>query len=178
MKVVRGRAEARWLPSRFHFAAARLVAWAIFRHARPREQRGLILALDRHQNAVESQVVAFGVMFASTCYAAAALARMVHPAVAAILGVPAAIVAIHALMSLAWLISGLLRLRTPVRVTSLLVMSTLIAASAYFAVSQEWVRIVARGFLVVVAVNALAALVVWTLRHRLVALERQYEAGP
>ena len=50
----------------------------------------------------------------------------------------------------------------------------LFVTAVYFTLSQSWVRYVAISFLIIVAVNAIASVVVWSLRRRIAELERTY----
>jgi hypothetical protein len=177
VRLIRNHCEARWLPSRFHFATGRLIAWFLYRRTRKREQPGVILAVDRYQNQFESYIVAVGLLAASTCYAAAALNHVVHPAVAAVLALPTASIALQIAMNLSAAASALLRLKYPLRVNSIILMATVVAASVYFAISHSWARMVGRTFLALVALNALVAVASWPLRGRFAELERHYEAG-
>lgn len=179
MRVIRDRAEAKWLPSRFHFALARLVAYVVFRRAAPRDQRGLVLAVDRNQNGIESYAASIGVLILATCYTAVLLGRLVHPIAAAVLAVPMALAALQVPIVLLPLTAALPRIqRHAMRVNSLLLTTVLLCLSLYFAVSDGWVRIIARTFFVLVLMNVLAAIVIWPLRQRFAELEGRYEGAP
>jgi hypothetical protein len=175
MNVVIGRPEARWLPSRYRFAIARLIALARLRRgARSTAERPehLILAIDRDQSAVEIYSVAVWAFLTTASYFAAVLP----------LPVPLAIVAAIPLASLAiqipFLGGGLaIRLVTRdenhVRIISAGMMGLLFIASSYLAVTETWARFVAWFFLAVLALNGLAALILWLLRTRVQAAEER-----
>ena len=72
MRVVRGRADARWLPSRHNFALFRLAAFLRLRRARPEPCDGSCV-IDRHQSAMETWLVMSWVTLTFACYLAATL---------------------------------------------------------------------------------------------------------
>src|SRR5688500_10333131 len=81
LKIVRDRLDARWLPSRFRFAIFRLIAYVVFRLTRQKEERGIVVVIDRDQSAIENYSVAAVVMLVVTSFAYAALTRfLVRPA--------------------------------------------------------------------------------------------------
>lgn len=167
MIVVRGRADARWLPSRHHFALFRLFAFLRLRDARPEPREGLVLIVDRDQTAAEHHGVSIWLVLTVTCYLAATLfARWPLPlALAAAFAL--APVAIHVpMLSIGWLSGGRRRLNT------MALMLVFIAAAAYFARHQSWARFAAWQFLAVIALNAVAAVIVFMLREPIARLER------
>jgi hypothetical protein len=167
MMAVRGRADARWLPSRHHFALFRLFAFLRLRRARPEPREGLVLIVDRHQTSYEQQGVALWITLTVTCYLAATLfARWPLPlALAAAFALTP--FAIHVpMLSIGALTRGHRRLNA----TTL--MFAFIAAAAYFARHQSWARFAAWQFLALVALNGVAAVIVLMLRAPIARLER------
>ena len=169
MKIVRGRADARWLPSRYNFAIFRLLAYARMRGAKP-ELRDVTLIVDRNQNNLESHLLAAWTTLTVTCYAAGTLFESWPLPLALLAGVPVAIT----LMEIPVMTAGLLLLRrreNNIRVNSVVLMSVLIAAALYFARAHSWIRFAAWQFLGGVALNALAAPLVFLLRGSIAEME-------
>ena len=163
MKVVRDRAEARWLPSRHRFAAARLVAYAMLRTTRPTPLRAehVILAIDRDQSALENYALTVWFVATMTCFVAATMP----------LSTPWALLAAFLLTwtSLQVVTGGI----GNERVTSPLLILCGFAASLYFATRTDWVRFPAYVFLGVLSLNAVAFAVMWLLRHQVRELEQR-----
>lgn len=167
MKFIRGRADARWLPSRHHFALFQLFAFLRLRRAPPEPREGLVLVVDRHQTAAEHHSVSIWIVLTVTCYLAATLfARWPLPLALAV-AFPLAPVAIHVpMLSLGLLTRGHRRLN------AMSLMFVFIAMAVYFAGQQSWVRFAAWQFLAFVTLNAIAAAVVFMLRAQIARLER------
>jgi hypothetical protein len=167
------RPVARWLPSRHHFALARLIAFARLRrapHAPAAEH--LILAIDPDQTAAEMHAVALWVFLTAACYFAASLPWALPLAIAG--GLVLSAVAIQ----LPFLIGGpLLRVLTAdanhIRIISLLTMGLMTIASSWIATTATWARFAAWLFFAVLIVNALAAIVNRLLRRRIEGLEER-----
>ncbi len=169
MKFVRGRGEARYLPSRFNFALFRLFAHLRIRFAKP-QPSDEILVIDRHQSAFETWAVLLWMLLSSTCFAAATWFAGCTLPLALFLG---AIVTLT-LVQLAGPVLGvflwpLFRRVTgttmiPYRFNGVVVMGIFIAAAAYCATRPTWVRFVGRQVLALVALNAIAAAIVLLLR--------------
>lgn len=167
MNMVRGRAEARWLPSRHHFAMFRLYAYLRLRGARPEPREGLVLIVDRDQTAFEHHGASLWIVLTLSCYVASTLFPN-WPVAAAI--VPSVLIAAAAI-EVPFCLSGVV-LRRGARVNGAVVMLLLVAASAHFARAATWVRFAAWQFLGVLAVNAVAAIIVFLLREPIARLER------
>jgi hypothetical protein len=167
VKVVRDRPEARLLPSRNRLAAFRLIAFVRATVSRPRGgQRRSIVVLDRDQSTFENytvSVVVLGVWSAYFSYLVPLLAAVSPLVMGIVLQVPI-------------YVTGLLlpKGRENHRVQSRVMFALLIAASLWFATRVPWVRFVADGFLLLVAVNAIAALILLPLRGRVSELEREW----
>lgn len=168
MKIVRGRADARWLPSRFNFALFRLFAWVRMRFAKP-QPRDVSLIIDRNQNNLESYSLAAWATLTVTCYAAGTLFESWPLPLALLGGVPVAITCLEIPIVAVGLI--LRRRENNIGLNSVVLMSLLIAAALYFARAQTWVRFAAWQFLGGIALNALAAPLVFLLRGSIAEME-------
>lgn len=167
MNAVRGRADARWLPSRHHFALFRLFAFLRLRGARPEPREGLVLVVDRHQTATEQHGVAIWITLTVTCYLAATLFAEWPLPMALAAAFALAPFAVHVpMLSIGFLTRGHRRLNP------MTLMFTFIAVAAYFARHQSWARFAAWQFLALVALNAVAAVIVLMLRAPIERLER------
>ena len=168
MKIVRGRADARWLPSRFNFALFRLFAYVRMRATKP-QPRDVSLIIDRNQNNLESYSLAAWTTLTVTCYAAATLFESWPLPLALLAGVPVAITCLEAPIVAVGLI--LRRRENNIGLNSVVLMSLLMAAALYFARTQSWARFAAWQFLGAVALNALAAPLVFLLRDNIAEME-------
>lgn len=172
MRIVRSRADARWLPSRHNFALFRLLAYLRGRNAKP-EPADAILIVDRHQSAFENYAVSAWVLFTLTCYLAATLFASWPVPLALAAALPVAAVAAHVpfFLAAALLAPFPIRDQTHLRIQSFLMMLTLLATSAWFATRPSWVRFVAWQFLGFAALNAIAAAIVFALRGPIARME-------
>jgi len=162
VKAVRGRADARWLPSRHHFALFRLFAYLRLRIATPILCDDLVLTIDRDQTAFENYTV--GVWFVLTMTGFFAT-------LSPLLSLPLALITVQ----VGIVIVGLALPRgINIRAASVIHMSLMTAAALYFATASSWVRFVAWQFLALVALNAIAAIIVFLLRDSIVKLEATF----
>jgi hypothetical protein len=180
MRFVRGRTDARWLPSRFNFALFRLLAYQRLRRAGPGTGQ-VILGIDRNQNAFESYSVSVWVVLTLTCYVRAILFSAWPLPVGLAVAFPIAGVGIQIpfyvsglVLAPAWRSLTRSNRASSIDINSATLMTMLLAAAAYFAVHPTWVRFVARSFLAVAATNAVAAVVVHLLRSRIDRLEGSF----
>jgi len=174
VKAVRDREDARWLPSRHHFALFRLLAFLRLRFARPRPRPGLVLVIDRDQSAFENQAVASWIVLTLAGYLAAGpLARWPLA-----LAIPAALLLAGAIVQVMVVGGGLLVFLFPdrIRANSMLFMTTMLLLAAYYATRATWARFVAWQFLALVALNAIAAAIVFLLRRPIARLEAAFAA--
>lgn len=182
MKLVRGRADARFFPSRHNLALFRLAAYLFLRRARP-ERRDVILIIDRHQSATETWLVMSWLTLTFACYLAATFFVDWHLAVALLVSLPLAIAfleipAILSALTIAPALRSITRSRADgIRTNSIAVMLLFSAASAYFARHPTWIRFVAWQFLALLALNAVAAVIAFPLRHSMARLEAQIESA-
>ena len=168
MKVVRGRADARWLPSRFNFALFRLYAFVRMKLAKPRPA-DVSLTIDRNQNPIESAVLSIWTTVTLTCYAAVTLFAAWPLPLALLAGIPVAITCLEIPIVT---LGVLLRHRANnIPLQSFVLMSLLIAAAMYFARLQTWARFAAWQFLGAVALTALAAGIMFLLRGSITEME-------
>jgi hypothetical protein len=183
VRIVRGRADARWLPSRHNIALFRLAAWWKLRRTKP-EMRDMILVIDRHQSATETWVVMSWVVLTTACYLAATLFASWPAPLGIAVGVPIAIAGLEVPAILSALTVGPLwrAVTRPERLDSIdvngaVVMLLFTAASAYFAARPSWIRFVGWQFLVLLALNAVAAAIVFLLRDSIARLEAAVVGG-
>jgi hypothetical protein len=155
----------KWLPSRHHFALARLIALVMLKAApRPADDaERAVFAVDRHQSSAENYAVAIVYTAITTCYIAALLP--LPPPFALFAALPLAGITIQILI-----VGGGLLVRS-MAANSALMMLCAIAASLYFATQPTWARFAAYAVLAHVALNAVAFVVMWLLRDRVRALE-------
>lgn len=168
MKIVRGRADARWLPSRFNFALFRLYAFLRMKNARP-EPADVSLVIDRNQNPIESAVLSAWTTATLTCYAAETLFEAWPLPLALLAGAPVAITCLE----IPVIAVGVSLRHRPnnIPVNSVVLMSLLIGAALYLARAPSWVRFAAWQFLGAVALNAIAAAIVFLLRGAIADME-------
>lgn len=170
MKLVRERADARWLPSRHRFALFKLVAWTRFLSSGPRPQAGLALGIDRDQSAIENYTVAAWVMASASCFAYALLDRVLVSPAAAVLAPFVAAVVLQVFVVAPGFVRGW-RNRDNTGANSFLTMTAIAVMAIYLAQSERWVRVIAWLFLASLAMNAIASLVTRMLRPRFAAAE-------
>jgi hypothetical protein len=172
VKIVRGRADARWLPSRFNFAIFRLFAFFRMKTATP-EPRDVALVIDRNQNNVESFTLAAWVTLTVTCYVAGTLFASWPLPLALLAGIPVAITCLEIPIVTVGLIVR--HTKSNIGLNSVVLMSLLLAAALYFVRAQSfassWVRFVAWQFLGAVALNVIAAAIVFLLRGAIAEME-------
>lgn len=168
MKIVRGRADARWLPSRFNFALFRLYAFVRMKLAKP-EPADVSLVIDRNQNPIESAVLSAWTTATLTCYAAATLFAAWPLPLALLAGIPVAITCLE--IPIVAMGIPLRHRQNNIPLNSFVLMSLLIGAALYFARAPSWARFAAWQFLGAVALNAVAAAIVLLLRGSIAEME-------
>jgi hypothetical protein len=156
VRIVRDREDARWLPSRFHFALFRLFAFARMLAARPRERRGMMLVIDRDQSEVEHYTVALWIVLTVSC-----LLGSIMPVLVALVITPFA-------LQIPLYIFG-----RGIRFNSILTMTLIAIPAAYLARKPVWVRYAAWQFLAMIALNAVAALIMLALRGEVRKMEER-----
>ncbi|HSP14456.1 MAG TPA: hypothetical protein VLV78_06875 [Thermoanaerobaculia bacterium] len=182
MRIVRDRRDARWLPSRFHFALFRLYAYFRLRAAKPEPAPGLILSVDRHQSAAEHFLVAICIVFVATTYFAALFETSMPTPLAYIVAVPASVVAFQGvIVGVGVLLVAAQRIfrisdTAVTRIASAILMGLMIGVGVIVAAGDASGRYIAWGFLILVAMNAAAAAVVFLLRAAIAEAERRFGA--
>jgi hypothetical protein len=180
MRIVRDRADARWLPSRFRFALFRIAALVVMSRLTPREKRGLVLIIDRDQSAVEQHLLSLGAVLAGTLFMAGALQPTLGVTAALILSLPLTLGVFSTVLVAAGLVieplvakagASLLVAR---KLNGLTHMALLTAAAIFFATRQSWVRPFAWTFLIVVGCNLIAAVAMLALGSREAALNQRF----
>lgn len=183
MRIVRGRAEARWLPSRHRFALFRLWAFARLRNARPELRPGRLLMIDPDQSAVECYTVSTWMWLTTSAYVAYELSKFWPLPAAVVASLPLGSLAIQAPICTLGLfilpaIQTLSRTRLGLAgVNSAVLIALEIAVASYYAMGGSWVRLVAWQFLAILALNALAATIVFLLRGSIARIESTYECA-
>ena len=193
MRAVRNRADARWFPSRHNFALFRLAAYLRLRRAQPEHRDGFFV-IDRHQSATETWLVMSWVTLTFACYLETTLFVDWHIALALLISLPLAVVllevpAILSALTIAPLFDSIshsitgasvsgLHVVNGFRVNGVVIMLLFSAASAYFALHPTWIRFVAWQFLALLALNAIAAVIAFPLRHSIARLEAQVGGVP
>ena len=186
MTMVRDRGDARWLPSRFNFALFRLVAYLRLRTSDPESRPGIALSIERHQSATENYLVAACVLVLWIAFSAVMLDSVMPFPLACIVAFPVAALIVHLVpMCLIGLlvvpaarkITGHAALDN-IAISSVIMIILTIAAAAVLAAGTSPVRYVGTAFLVSTAINALASVVVFTMRRSIAETERRFGAGP
>jgi hypothetical protein len=167
LRAVRDNPAARWLPARRHFALARLVAFirSRFPTAPRTDVDRFLFAIDRDQTNAEQFAMAILVFATATCEIAAFLSIhwLAAAPVIAVLGIQAIIT-----------VSGIGRLgQDHLTRTSSILLTILIAISAYLALQPTPFRYVAWFFLAIVVLDFLAFLVMLALRKQVREMEQR-----
>ncbi|HET7436657.1 MAG TPA: hypothetical protein VFN10_18255 [Thermoanaerobaculia bacterium] len=174
MKVIRGRAEGRWLPSRHRFALFRLYAFVRLLTAKPEPQPGLLLIVDRDQASFEKNVMSAWALGMVTCYVAVAWFSALSLPLALLVALPVAAIVIEVPMWGFGLLLGLFGSYRNVKLQSVWCMTLLLLLASWFAMSARWIRFVAWQFLALLALNALCAVVLFFLRAPIARLESTF----
>ena len=180
MKFARNRMEARWLPSRFDLSFFRLFAYLRLRSSRPVVPvEPHMFATDRHQSTMEVYMIAIWSYVVTVHYSVDVLLNWMGLPLALIVALLAAPVIIHLL----FIFSGLclapifVRQASHVPFNSRLIQLVILATSAFALLRGRPVtRIIALVTLVGAAINAVAMLIIFLLRHRVAKLEAEYAA--
>lgn len=181
MTIVRDRADARWLPSRFNFALFKLFAFARLKMAKPEPQPGLALAIERNQSAAENYAVTIVVFIVLAAFVASLLATSLPFGTACLVAVPTTAVLINVQVVgvgaiLIPFVRKLTRSRPEIGIAlnSAITAMFVTAAAAFLAVSDSSVRHFGTAFLILIAANAVAAIIVFVLQRPIADAERAY----
>jgi membrane-associated HD superfamily phosphohydrolase len=182
VRAICERRDARWLPSRHRYALFRLFALLRLRTAKPEIQPGVLLMLDRDQSQAEYYSVSAWVLLMLTCFLAASMFPTWNVALAVLTALPLALLVVSLGIVLAALTAGPLwsavsgvKGANQVGIVSFALMSLFLATAAYHTMSRTWIRWVAWQVLCVVALNALAAVLLYFLRGEIARLEAAYD---
>lgn len=176
MNFVRGRAEARWLPSRHNFALFRLAAYLRLRSAKPRT-RDDILFIDRHQSTTETWAVGLWLVATLSCYLATSWFPSWPLPLALAASFPLAWIGVQVVaVALGILLTLVMRSDLHLNVNSFLCMLLFTSAAAWYATRPTWVRFVGWQFLAMLVLNAIAAVIVYLLRDPIARLEASVSA--
>ncbi|MDQ3280355.1 MAG: hypothetical protein M3Q69_02980 [Acidobacteriota bacterium] len=177
MKIVRGRGDARFMPSRYNFALFRLAAFFRLRNAR-REEREIVLVIDRHQSNGETFLVSSWLMLTLACFFDAVLfdsrpLALPLAFVIGVLGMQTVTVTSGWLSPRLW--NAVTRRGTPaMKVNSIVSMSMWFVLAALCARCATWVRFAAWQFFAFVALDVIAAAIVFLLRDPIARLEANF----
>lgn len=172
--AIRNHPEARWLPARHRFALFRLYALLRLTTAKPEETDvEFVLPIERDQSAHEQYAVALWIYATAVAYVAALLPLIVP--IAIVVALPIAAVALHVPLLLAGL--ALPRWKPHEWLHAKVLMTLMAALSFWFAQGDAWPRFIAWFFLGVVALNGVAALVIFALRGTVRRAEQRYREG-
>lgn len=176
MKLVRNRADARWLPSRYRYALFRLMAWAIFRAVGPKPRRGIVMAVDRDQSALESYSMAVWLTLTSSCLAFAMLNRVLPAGPALVVSPFAALAFLQGVTSVVSIAGAAGLQRSSGSLVSLSTMFLVTVAAIHVAGYDGWPRLAAWAFLLVLGLNAIAAAIAHLFREQLIDTEKEIAA--
>jgi hypothetical protein len=169
VKVVRDRDEARWLPSRHHFALTKLIAMIAMKRTTHRESSlKRIYAIERDQSTLENYSIAIWLYLTGTAYLLAITPKVTWILIPWIAGF-----AVHAPCFIIGVIANRFGAVDNRKLNGISTMVLFLIASSWFATTDSPVALVAWLFLGIVALNAIAAVVMWMLRGTAAAMERR-----
>lgn len=184
MRIVRDRRDARWLPSRFHFALFRLFAYLRLRRAKPESAPGLVMIVDRYQSAAENYLVAICIFVVATSFVVTLLNLTISLPAAWVIAVPVTAIMIQiSVPFLAVVIMPMVRKIIPLRADNLalnsaVLMAIAIGAAVFVVIRGSATRYLAAVFLFFVALNAIAAGLMFVLRGSVAEAERRLGVEP
>ena len=170
MRLIRNCARARWLPSRHRYALAKLIALIASHRTRADEPHLHVYAVDRDQSTFEQMTAATWIFLTSCAYGMAVTPWWSWPLV---------ILVVPLLLQLPFYFAGAVVLPLVMKSEDHRDLNTyfqwivMIVLSAWAAASQHWSRFVAWFFFGVLALNAIAAVIVWMFRGAMAKLERE-----
>ena len=170
MNVVRSHPEARWMPSRYTFALFRLGALMRLQSQRNAAPRPVFLAIDHGQSALENYTVGLWAFVTVACYLAACMQPWIGIVAAIACGIALSGWALQIPMySVGVWFPG----RDNRRLTSIATFAAMTGASLLAATRTSWVRWVAIVFFTALALNVLAAIVMFALCGVVQSAERR-----
>jgi hypothetical protein len=181
VSVVRDRADARWLPSRFDFALFRLFAYFRLKTIQPVVKRGLVLSIERHQSAVENYLITICVCVVITAFLASIIAATLPLGAACLIALPATGVLVSVeIVMMGVAIAPLVRKVTgmsgaaSIALNSVVMSAIAMTAAVLLSVSSSPLRHIGTAYLILIAANAVASVVVFLMQRRIADLERRY----
>lgn len=169
MNVVRDRDQARWMPSRHHFALTKLIAMLAMRNTTHRESPlRRIYAIERDQSTLENYSIALWLYITGTAY----LLEVTPPITWIVIPWIAGFI-VHLPCFIIGVIANRFGAVDNRKLNGVSTMALLIISSSYFATLSSPVRFIAWFALGIVALNAIAAVVMWMLRGTAAAMERR-----
>ena len=179
MNAVRDRADARWLPSRFDFALFRLFAYFRLRTTKPEPQPGVVLAIERHQSAIENYLIAICVWVVIAAFLASTMASTLPLGAACLVALPATGVLVSVeivVMGVAFtpLVRKLLRLpdQAGVAINSVVMGAVALTCAALLMTGSSPLRHIGTAYVILLAANVLASPIVFLMQRRIAELER------
>jgi len=161
MNIVRGRADAHWLPARYNFAIFRLYGLVRMRFAKA-TPADVAMVVDRHQSAIENFTVGAWTTLTLAAFVVSVLVRTWALPFALVAAIPIALVLMH--VPILTFGAVFMRRGNNLRMNSIVLILTMSGASLHFAGSTSWVRFAAWQFLAVLAINGIAAVVALVLQ--------------
>lgn len=181
MNVIRDRADARWLPTRFDFALFRLFAWFRLKTTHPEEKKGLVLSIERHQSAVENYLIGICVWVVIAAFLASIFAATLPLGAACLIALPAAGVLVSVeIVIMGTMIMPLIRKMTGVSgeagiaANSVVTSAIALAAATLLAVGESPLRFIGYAYLIMIAANAIASVIVFLMQQQFIEMERRY----
>ncbi len=185
MNVVRDRADGRWLPSRFDFALFRLFAYFRLKTIRPEHTPGLALSIHPHPSPIANYLISFCVLVVIAAFLASIIATTLPLGAACLLALPATVALVTVqIVVMGSVITPLVRKVTGmgsaacIAMNSVLMSAIAVAAAALLAVGVSPLRHVGTAYLLLLAANAVASVVVFLMQRPIADLERRYGVEP
>jgi hypothetical protein len=176
MIFVRDRAEARWLPSRHHFALFKLAGYLRLLSSEPEPKPGLMLAVARDQSKVENYGFAIWFLLSVAGFLLPWL-PLPLPIALPVSVLLAAIVIQFPCYFMGVVVVPLVTrtlLRNNHRVNLTFLVTCGAAVAVYYALQPSWVRFLGWQYLGIIALNVIAAGLVRLLRHRIAEQEQAF----
>jgi hypothetical protein len=174
---VRGRRDARWLPSRYRFALFRLWAYFRARRAAP-EPANTILIIDRDQSASEQYVVGAWVFLTTAAYLEATLFRTWAWPLSTLAAIACSAMLVELPFFLGAPVAALLAKEKRQAMQSAFMMALYVGVSLWLSTSATWARYLAWLVLAVTGLNAIAWVIVQLLRGSIARLESSFGGSP
>lgn len=179
MRIIRGRADARWLPSRYSLAMFRLYAFFRASTAPAEEHPEIVLSVETHQAAAEAFLTAAAGFVMSYVYIADVLTEVLPVLVAILLALPVTSIAIQIPLyvfglTLTPLLRLVLRKQQSLSITSALYFLLFAASSVVMLGRSMPARVVAWAFFVACALELVSKVIAFALRERMARMEEHF----